>query len=337
VNLSESLDVMDDSYADVWAKLTAIEALGGGQGVDEANVHIPMTLTWVDGVVEGTEGRTAIHTHRVYFHHSEVARSEIDEGKRRVSHFLEDAVRQFESGGPAERELGAFDRVILAFDTRGYGELKSFLRFKQRELEETHPGRFEIRFVDEMAKVPKGDEATRRELGRLVRKYRGQEAGVGRIIEGVIYSRYVGLLLELKTIEHYTDLGWTILQSGRDMMDERGHYVTELDAVVRGTDGRIRVVEAKSARVQLPLDEALRSKIEYKLATYKKNRALMEKNVGGPFDVVFSVDVGYNDDFARYCEAEKPRLEAEYGFKLEFLFLDSRPEDSTRPSSRAGR
>ena len=61
LDLSESLDVMDDAYGDVLAKVSAVEAVAKGRGLSQENTHLEETLVWVDGVLtDGEEG--AVHT-----------------------------------------------------------------------------------------------------------------------------------------------------------------------------------------------------------------------------------------------------------------------------------
>lgn len=326
IDLAESLDVMDDTYADVWAKLATIEGVAKARGIEQHNTHLEETLLWVDGTMTDGRGRKiAVHTHRVYFHHSKSPASEIAEGIRRVDRYVDEALRNFERGGKAESVLGALDEIVLSFDSRGYSQIKDHLKAKERELAKKHGKRFRFVYVDELAPIPQAKDAMRAELNAFVRKYQGK--GLQKIVEGVIYSRYVGILLELKTVEHYLGLGYEILQSGRDLFDANDQYITELDTVVRSPEGKMYVVEAKSARVKLPNEEALQDKVIYKLDTYKKNRARMEAVLGGPFDVVFSFDVGDNVALGDFLKSKEAELSKQYGFEVSFVFLDSTPED----------
>ena len=143
----------------------------------------------------------------------------------------------------------------------------------------------------------------------------------------MVYGRYVGLLLELRTLEHYLAKGYEVLQSGRELFDDERKYLTELDAVVRdpGT-GRVSLVEAKSARVPLPFEQVLHDKVVAKLENYSKNRALLTSAIGAPVDeVVFSFDVGSNKGLERYLQAREAELTKKYGFTVKFLFLESSP------------
>lgn len=322
IDMGESLDVMDDSYGDVWAKLKAIEAIAQSRQIEKHNTHLEETLIWVDGIMK-QDGRTiAVNTHRVYFHHAKNPQSEIAEGTRRAAGYLEGAVRDFSKGGKAEQALGKIDEVVLAFDTRGYAEVKSFLKAREAEIKKAYGPRFKFAYLDELTQMPKDIEATRAELNTLAKKYQGK--GLEKIIEGVIYSRYVGLLLELRTLDHYYTKGYQILQSGRELFDAQGHYVTEIDAVVRSPEGKVAIVEAKSARVQIPVEDALEEKVIKKLDTYSKNRAALEAEIGYHFDeVVFSFDVGRNQALADFLKSQEAALSKRYGFPVSFMFVET--------------
>ncbi len=169
----------------------------------------------------------------------------------------------------------------------------------------------------------------------MIKKYK-HDGGLQKIIEGVTYSRYVGLLLELKTVEHYVDRGYDLVQSGHELFDEDGMYITELDLIVRSPEGKTSLVEAKSARVPLPFQEVLRDKILYKLATYQKHWAALEEAAGGPIDeVVFSLDVGPNTQLVGALRAKERMLSKKYGFSVRFLFIESSPQDRPAVETRA--
>lgn len=342
INLEESLDVMDDAYSDVLAKVSAVEAVAKGRGLSQVNTHLEETLTFVDGVLDDGAKKVAVHTHRVFFHKSNEPKSEIAEGIRRVDGYLKDAEKMFAKGGKAEQQMGKLDEVELVFDARGYQEIKDHLKKRGEELNARSKGRIAFKFLDELAPLPKEQKEIRAKLNDLVQKFGGQSEGLSKIYEGVIYSRYVGLLLELKTVEHYHKLGYKILQSGRELFDKNGMYISELDVVVQSPDGKISVVEAKSARVGLPPEEVLEDKVAYKLRTYKKYKAELDAMIGQKFDaVVFSMDVAVdpNIDPADVMPRDVPKLELikflrskeaalteEYGFPVSFLFIQSGPE-----------
>lgn len=321
IDMNESLDVMDDSYADVWAKLKAIEAIAQSRQIERHNTHLEETLVWVDGILKKDGRTTAVNTHRVYFHHAKNPQSEVEEGIRRVTGYIEEAVGYFRKSGKAERVLGRLDEVVLAFDTRGYDQIKSFIKAREAEIRKAYGSRFKFVYLDELTRLPQDEAATRAELNGLAKKYRGK--GLEKIIEGVIYSRYVGLLLELRTLEHYYKKGYQLLQSGRELFDAQGLYVTEIDAVVKSPEGKVAIVEAKSARVEIPLEEALREKVIRKLDTYVKHRAQLEAAIGQPFnEVVFSFDVGNNQALAKYLKRHEADLSRRYGFPVSFLFIE---------------
>lgn len=324
IDFDQSLDVMDDSYGDVVAKVTAVEALAGRRRLEQENVHLKGTLTFVDGVLDDGGRRVAVHTHRVYFHRAADPASEIEEGIRRVDGWIREARALFAPGGAADKRLGALDGVELVFDARGHDAIKRHLRARGAEVEALTAGRIRFHFLDELATVPRGRDEVRARLNELTEAYRGR--GLEKIVEGVTYSRYVGLLLELKTMELLHRRGHRVLQSGREVFDAAGRYVTELDAVVRAPDGRVLLVEAKSARVALAPEKVLADKVVRKLETYRRNWALLEESVGERIDgVVFAMDAGRQKDLPRWLRAREAALSAEYGVPVEFLFLRSAP------------
>ena len=342
INLEESLDVMDDAYSDVVAKVSAVEAVAKGRGLSQVNTHLEETLTFVDGVLDDGSKKVAVHTHRVFFHKAANPQSEIVEGIRRVSGVIKDAETMFARGGKAEQQMGKIDEVELVFDARGYQEIKDHIKTIGADVTARSKGRITFKFLDELAPLPKDQAGVRARLNELAQKYSGENGdGLSKIYEGVIYSRYVGLLLELKTVEHYYKLGYKILQSGRELFDEKGIYVSELDVVVESPEGKISVVEAKSSRVGLPPEEVLQDKVVYKLNTYKKFKAQLDAMIGKKFDaVVFSMDVAIDPNIDRsqvmpkdvrklelmdFLKSKEASLSKEYGFPVSFLFLQSGP------------
>lgn len=336
LDLSESLDVMDDSYAEIWAKLKTIERIAKDRNVADVNTHLAQTLFWVDATLKDNGRTTAIHTNRVYFHHAENPESEISEGKRRTDQYLREALENLKRSGKAEQVLGPIDEVILAFDTRGYDEIKRYLKQEEAALAKAHGDRYRFVYLDELTAIPSTPDAVRRELNGMIGRY--QKSGLEKINDGVTYSRYVGLLLELKTLERFVNGGYKILQSGRDLFDADGIYITELDAVVQSPqDGAISIVEAKSARVQIPLEQVLKDKVLYKLDAYKKHGALIKSSIGiapeTPLDVIFAFDVGPNAALKPFLTNQEQALSSQYGLKVRFMFLESMPrqEPPDRP------
>jgi len=351
IDLEESLDVMDDAYSDVVAKVSAVEAVAKGRGLEQVNTHLEETLTFVDGVLDDGKKTVAVHTHRVFFHKANNPQSEIAEGIRRVTGVIKDAEAMFARGGKAEQQMGKLDEVELVFDARGYQEIKDHIKKIGADVTARSKGRINFKFLDDIAPLPKDQAGVRARLNELAGKYGSENAeGLSKIYEGVIYSRYVGLLLELKTVEHYYKLGYKILQSGRELFDEKGLYVSELDVVVESPEGKISVVEAKSARVGLPPQEVLEDKVEYKLRTYKKFKGQLDAMIGKKFDaVVFSMDVALDPNVDRanvmpkdlrklelmdFLKSKEASLSQEYGFPVSFLFLQSGPEGAGRKHGR---
>lgn len=346
-NLAESLDVMDDAYGEVVAKVSAVEAIAKGRGLSEENTHLEETLVWVDGLLTDGKKKVAVHTHRVFFHHAQNPKSEIAEGIRRVDGYIRDAEQLFARGGKAEQQMGKLNEVELVFDVRGYGEIKEHLKKVGTDVAERTHGRISFKYLDEVAPIPKEQAAVREKLNGFTRRYSGQS--LSKIVEGVIYSRYVGLLLELKTLEHYHNLGYKVLQSGRELFDADGMYISELDAVVESPEGKVILVEAKSARVGLPFDEVLQDKVVYKLNTYKKFKAQLDAMIGRPFDeVVFAMDVAVNPDaggkvterdrakleLVEFLRSKEASLSKRYGFPVSFLFIQSGPQGQGAQSRR---
>jgi len=347
MDLSDTMNVMDDAYDESRVKLAAVEMAAAERNIAASSVHLEDTRTWIDAVLTDEEGRQiAVHTHRVYFHPADNADSEIREGIRRVDAYIEEAKKEFASGGHAEQDMDArFDQVQLTFDVRGYQQIADHIRAKEAELQAEQPGRFKFSYIVERPlPVPK----MRAEYNRLVEKYKDQPQGVMNIIDGVTYSRYVGLLHELKSHEDSVNKGETVLQAGRDFFEEipqpdgskKRRYITEFDAVVRTKDGTIILREDKSVRTPLPLDVAMESTFLYKLEIYKANRALIEKSLGAPLNVRFSVDVGgasrrparqgvlvwkdvRQQELLEYLKTQGPILTEKYGFPVSFVFVNS--------------
>lgn len=343
INLAESLDVMDDAYSDVVAKVSAVEAIAKGRGLEQVNTHLEETLVFVDGVLDDGNKKVAVHTHRVFFHKAANPQSEIAEGIRRVGGVIKDAEAMFARGGKAEQQMGKLDEVELVFDARGYQEIKDHIRKLGADVTDRSKGRIKFKFLDDLAPLSKDQKEIRAKLNEYAQKYNSENGeGLSKIYEGVIYSRYVGLLLELKTVEHYYKLGYKILQSGRELFDDKGLYVSELDVVVESPEGKVSVVEAKSSRVGLPPEEVLADKVVYKLDTYKKFKAQLDAMIGKKFDaVVFSMDIALDPNVDRsqvqakdlrklelmdFLKSKEASLTKEYGFPVSFLFMQSGPQ-----------
>ncbi|HRY28678.1 MAG TPA: glucosamine-6-phosphate deaminase [Elusimicrobiota bacterium] len=252
VNVEESLGVMWDTYEAIWAKMHILNAAthSNVSKILSSNSHLSMTLTWLDGVytsddqppnpdrnvdVPGAQRVTLVHTIQAYFHKSPNPESEIVEGKRRLAG-EKGELRQFletiKPGGRAEKAMGALDEIILGFDARGYRELD---RFVEEEVDRQcaqmgiRRERIKIVHVDDAAR-PRTHQDMIRSINELTDLY-GEET-VKAILEGVTYSRLVGLDLELLAQQMFRTAGYWILEAGSEVLTPEGMYVTELDTVV---------------------------------------------------------------------------------------------------------
>lgn len=361
VNLADVMNVMDDAYDEARVKLTGVEKAAIRREIAESSVHLEGTRNWVDAILVDEGGRNiAVHTHRVYFHPAPGnPASEISEGIRRVDKYLEKAERDFAAGGLAERDRGRkFAQIELNFDTRGYQEIENHLRRKEKEFRAAYGNRFLFHYITEsrMASAP-----LRAEYNRLVEKYRDQPEGVMNIIDGVTYSREVGVGHELNSHKKRLAIGLQITQAGRDFFGKKvlpdgrivEEYKTEFDAVTEPlTDAHkparerdVVLWEDKSARVWMPLDKVMEETFLYKLRIYRENRAIIEESLGGaPLKVAFSVDVGglnrraakqgllvWDDPrqkaLLEHLQEAAPALSAEYGFPISFIFVNSHPDE----------
>ncbi len=357
IDLADVLDVMDDAYDEARVKLRTVEAATADRSLDQSSVHLEGTRNWVDAILTDGEDRAiAVHTHRVYFHPGRGNRdSEISEGIRRVGKYLDKAKQDFAAGGLAEAELQRrFHQVELAFDTRGYREIADYIKSREAEF----GPRFAFRYITE----PKLEsQALRREYNRLVEKYAQEDyrqtEGLMGILDGVTYSRTVGVGHELNSHKKRLQMGLTITQAGRDFFGktvlEDGRivetYKTEFDAVTEKKDaagGRdVTLWEDKSTRVWMPLQKTMEETFLYKLRIYRENRALIEGTLGAPLKVAFSVDVGglnrraakqgflvwkdpRQQELLEYLKTAGPALSAEFGFPVSFIFVNSHPGEN---------
>lgn len=355
LDLSDVVNVMDDAYDESRVKLRSAEKAAHDHKLSAASVHLEGTRNWVDAILEDADGREiAVHTHRVYFHPAPGnPQSEIDEGIRRATKYLGKAVEDFKAGGHAEQDLQKeFKQVELNFDTRGYKEIETALRAKEAEIRAQYGDRFVFHYITEprMASAP-----LRAEYNRLVELYKDQPEGLMSIIDGVTYSRTVGVGHELNSHLKREEMGLEITQAGRDFFGEKKladgrvveEYKTEFDAVTRSKKtGEVTLWEDKSARVWMPLENVLEDTFLYKLRIYRDNRAIIEKSLGAPLNVVFSVDVGGTNrraakqgilvwkdvrqkELMEYLQANEAKLSAEYGFPVKFIFVNSHPGESS--------
>jgi hypothetical protein len=363
VDLADVVDVMDDAYDETRVKLSSAEKAAIAHKLTASSVHLEGTRNWVDAILEDADGQSiAVHTHRVYFHPAPGnPASEISEGIRRATKFIDKAKEDFAAGGHAEADLNIkFKQVELNFDTRGYKEIETALRAKEAEVRVQYGDRFVFKYITESKMESR---PLRAEYNRLVERYKNQPEGLMSIIDGVTYSRTVGVGHELNSHKKRLNMGLTIIQAGRDFFAKKvqpdgtvvKQYITEFDAKTVPTadlakapkDRDVEAWEDKSARVWMPLEKVMEETFLYKLRIYRDNRAIIEEDQGGaPLKVTFSVDVGglvrraakqgvlvWKDvrqkELMEYLKASEASLSAEYGFPVRFIFVNSHPgEDS---------
>jgi hypothetical protein len=356
-DLTDVLDVMDDAYDEARVKLVNAERAATERQLDAASVHLEGTRNWVDAVLTDRDGeQIAVHTHRVYFHPGRGNRiSEITEGIRRVGKYIDKAVPDFAPGGLAETDMDArFKQVELNFDTRGYKEIEDYIRGREAEVKAKYGDRFVFRYTTE---PKRSSRQLRAEYNAIVERFADQTEGLMQIIDGVTYSRTVGVGHELNSHLKRLKMGYTITQAGRDFFGKTvmpdgtivETYKTEFDAVTerRGAKGEREVIlwEDKSTRVWLPLADTMEQTFLYKLRIYRENRGLIEEALGAPLKVAFSVDVGglnrkaakqgilvwkdpRQQELLEHLKTAGPRLSEEFGFPVSFIFVNSHPGES---------
>ena len=359
IDLADVMNVMDDAYDEARVKLRSVEKSAADRRLAASSVHLEGTRNWVDAILTDAQGRNvAVHTHRVYFHPAPGnPASEIAEGIRRVDKYLSKAKEDFGPGGIAEREfLKPFAQVELNFDTRGYKEIEDHLRAKADEFRAAYGDRYRFNYITE----PKTASAPlRAEYNRLVEKYMDQPDGLRGILDGVTYSREVGVGHELNSHKRRLAMGLKITQAGRDFFGKKvlpdgrvvEEYKTEFDAVTEPAadaakapkDRDVVLWEDKSTRVWMTLEKTMEETFLYKLRIYRENRAIIEQSLGGaPLKVAFSVDVGglnrlaakqgvlvWKDprqkELMEHLQKAAPELSKEYGFPVSFIFVNSHP------------
>jgi hypothetical protein len=359
IDLSGVTDVMDDAYDEARVKLRSVEKAAADRRLAASSVHLEGTRNWIDAILTDAEGRhIAVHTHRVYFHPAPTnPDSEISEGIRRVDKYLEKAKVDFGAGGIAEAEFKQpFAQVELNFDTRGYKQIADHIRGKEAEFKAQFGDRFHFNYFTE----PKMEsKALRAEYNRLVEKYMSQPEGLMGILDGVTYSREVGVGHELNSHKKRLAMGLKVVQAGRDFFGKKvlpdgrivEEYKTEFDAVTEpvadaakpSKDRDVVLWEDKSTRVWMTLEKTMEETFLYKLRIYRENRAIIEESLGGaPLKVAFSVDVGGTNrraakqgqlvwkdirqkELMDHLIAVAPALSKEYGFPVSFIFVNSHP------------
>jgi hypothetical protein len=370
IDLADVMNVMDDAYDEARVKLKSVEKAAGDRKLAASSVHLEGTRNWVDAILTDAEDRhIAVHTHRVYFHPAPGnPASEISEGIRRVDKYLEKAKADFGPGGIAEAEFKEpFAQVVLNFDTRGYKEIEDHIRGKAAEFKAAFGDRYQFNYITEpkLASAP-----LRAEYNRLVEKYMNQPEGLRGILDGVTYSREVGVGHELNSHKKRLAMGLKITQAGKDFFGKKvlpdgrivEEYKTEFDAVTEPVadaakapkDRDVVLWEDKSTRVWMTLEKTMEETFLYKLRIYRENRAIIESSLGGaPLKVAFSVDVGglnrraakqgvlvWKDlrqkELMEHLQKVAPELSKEYGFPVSFIFVNSHPgEDSDLFSKKA--
>lgn len=140
---------------------------------------------------------------------------------------------------------------------------------------------------------------------------------------GILYARYCGLLLELVAAAYFADNDYEIISAGKEITNDEGIYLTELDLIVRDQQSQeMSIVEVKSMRSSLNMRMILNSKVRYKLETYREKRALIEKQIGHKIDSVkFVIDVGHQHYVQTFLQSNEAALEKEYGFPVTFIPL----------------
>ncbi|MFC2061991.1 hypothetical protein ACFLUV_05715 [Elusimicrobiota bacterium] len=308
--LEETLDVMNDTYDLVRSKFLSMayfrtKGRSTTKSIVESNVRIDWTLDYMDEVIngywdydddtgKGEIKRVVINTHQVYFHPPDKTASSdaqydsiVKEGEDRLAHFIDNLNGLYGKNGKVSRQIGEFDKAIVVIDTRGVKEFRQYVEKNKRKLNKN----IEIHYTEDIEEDTSMAKYSRMSWLDLVKEM-GRIEYFGEVIEGVLYSRYVGLKLELAAIKHFTDLGFKILQSGKNFYID-GKYVTELDLVVEDKEGKVFIVECKSSRPRLRTEDIIGDKIAPKIKTYKNNWPQLEKDVGKRIDgVIFYFDVG---------------------------------------------
>ena len=357
LELDDVMDVMDDAYDEARVKLASVEAAASARALSASSVHLEGTRNWIDAILTDDGGNEiAVHTHRVYFHPAPGnPASEISEGIRRASKYLDKAKEDYATGGLAEQTLGKkFKNVQLSFDVRGYQEIEDALRAKEVEFRAAFGDRFQFTYIN----TPKlASKPLRAEYNRLVEKYQEQPDGLMGILDGVTYSREVGVGHELNSHKKRIAMGLKVTQAGKDFFGKKvlpdgriiHEYKTEFDAVTEpvadankpSKDRDVVLWEDKSARVWMPLDKVMEDTFLYKLRIYRENRGIIEESLGGaPLKVAFSVDPGGTNrqaakmgllvwqdprqqELMEYLKAAAPALSKEFGFPVSFIFVNS--------------
>lgn len=213
---------------------------------------------------------------------------------------------------------------LLEILKEGNDPLFELIRKRFQELSLENPGQsFKLEKVTDHCPIPSDCEDLRLKVNEMLQDER-MASGTYEIMEGQLYSRYCGLLLELLGSEFLSNLGLEILNTGLELSDDNGIYFTELDGVVRNPQtGRTALVEAKSMRTRLSKAYVLSNKVIYKLKTYHAKKELIQKKLSTSFeDAFFIIDTGGNKGMEHYLKDQEKFLEAQFGFPIKFIALD---------------
>ncbi len=200
VDISQSLGVIHGALRDIFAKTSVLEAISKNRGLTPVDPRAPKMLRWVDAMLtDSTKTKQiVVHTYRVPLPHGQSLQVQVDAGILSADAFVDEAVRLFRRGGPAEKTAGRLDEVVLVFDTGGYLNIKKHLMERGKEAARLTSGRIVFRFQEHVAPIPKDALTLRRQLNDLMKRYQGPF--LSKIIEDVINLRYPHLLQQLQSI-----------------------------------------------------------------------------------------------------------------------------------------
>ena len=246
---------------------------------------------------------------------------------------------EFVNSPEGKRQYGKVDNYVFVIDTRGVPAIKEKITQRKKEIELEYGDKYQVLFADEIVDANKSIGEKLEELNGWSYEYAddfeedaidGNAGSHGRILYGTVYSRYVGLLLELVTLAELTENhGYKILQSGHEIKDEEGRYITELDVVAEDNEGVVSIIECKSARSKMPYNDILKSKVIYKLDTYLKYQDIINADLGEGKEfrqVIFVMDTGGKKSLEQRLKGEEEKLSALYGFPVKFVFIESNPQ-----------
>ena len=223
-----------------------------------------------------------------------------------------------------ENKKDPLSRYLIETSKEKKDPLFELLKERFKELALEHSGKnFKLENAAEHFPVPSNTEEIRLKVNEMLQN-EDLNSGIFDILEGQLYSRYCGLLLELLGAEFLSSLDLKILNTGLELTDDNGIYFTELDGVIKNLQtGRVALVEAKSMRTGLPKKYVLANKVVYKLKTYLTKRKMIEDRLSTSFeDVIYIIDTGGNKALEKFLKDQEKELEKEYGFPIKFISLD---------------